>query len=168
MLIKTIFKSKALFNTWYFVVLDVCAWSLSGHKWEWSSWTTFCGTKVFGELCWDQWCSMHHGNWCTCTGILFPSVRGGFVIAGQSLRPVIIRKVCMHLSQSKGENFPPLLEPSFYFFLGTLCRICRWRDSFGSLAVATGQWDPANTSPGTRDVLPQQRPGKTCLLTDHL
>lgn len=86
-----------------------------------------------------------------------PSARGDFVIAGQSLRLVIIRKVCMYSFQRKGQNFPPLLEPSFCFPPGTPCRICGWKDSSGNLAVPSRQPEPAKTSAGTGDVTPQQR-----------
>ena len=86
-----------------------------------------------------------------------PSAREDFVIAGQSLRLLVIRKVCTYLFQCKGQNFSPLLELSFCFPPGTPCRICGRRDSFSHLAVPSGQREPANTSTGTGDVLPQWR-----------
>lgn len=148
------------------MVLHVCAGSPSGHSWKWSSWTTFWGRKVCGELlrC-NQWCSTPHGRLCTCTGTLFASLREqafsqgafSFVIAGQSWRLVIIRTVCTDSFQHKCQNFTLLLEPSFCFPPGIPCRSCGWRDSFGNLALPSRQQEPANTSGGTGGVLPQQR-----------
>lgn len=51
-----------------------------------------------------------------------PSARADFVTVGQSLRPVIIRKVCTYSFWCKGQHFPPLLQPSFCFSPGSPCR----------------------------------------------
>lgn len=113
---------------------------------------------------WDQWCTTPHRRLCRCTGTLHASLRAldfsqgafSFVIAGQSLRLVIIRKVSTDSFQHKCQTFTPLPEPPFCFPPGIPCRICGWRDSFGNLAVPSRQQEPASTSGGTGGVLPQQ------------
>lgn len=142
------------------VVLDVCVGSWSEHSWN--------NLELhFGEVrsveSWGQWCSTPPERLCSCTGTLFASLRAqtlsqgasSFLIAGQSLRLVIIRKVCADSFRHKCQTFTPLLDPSLCFPPGIPCRICGWRDSFGNVAVPSWQPEPANTSGGTGDVLPQ-------------
>lgn len=163
-LINNYFKIKTLFNTWCSAVLDVRAWSLSGHSWKWSLWTTFWEGKSLESCCVGISGAVHTmgGDASVLEHSSLPwkhrpSARGGFFIAGQSLRLVIIREVYTYSFQCKDQNFSSLLEPSFCFCPGTPCRICGRRDFFGNLAIPSGQREPDNTSAGTGDVLLQQR-----------
>lgn len=87
-----------------------------------------------------------------------PSAWRDFVIAGHSLRLGICRKVCTYSFQCRGQNSPPLLEPSCCFDPGTPSLQDMWveglpRQSGCSQPAARAYqhlcWEP--------EVLPQQR-----------
>lgn len=81
-----------------------------------------------------------------------PSARGEFVTAGQSLRPLVIRRVRTYRLQCKGQNVPPTSRALLLFSPRYSLQDLGW-----GIPSAGGQPEAANPSAGSADALRRRR-----------